>query len=201
MELKVNRTSARAARRFGLRVVTALSAAFLLVPSSVRAEDELSARVFAAHALDLRAAGVAGEVRAAAVLAEMPGVPLTGAEASLAILWAPFFENAIVKLGRVQSAAPVALYYNPLLDIAVFTLWERREGQYRVASIRALPGENLADSEATVADSAAMDGRREWAGRCTLKNHCCPPRRLPPRPSCKRTGRRSRPPYVRRCRG
>ena len=151
MELKVNGTSASAARRFGLRVVAALSAAFLLVPSSVRAEDELSARVFAAHALDLRAAGVAGEARATAVLAEMPGVPLTGADASLAILWAPFFENAIVKLGRVQSDAPVALYYNPLLDIAVFTVWERREGQYHVASIRALPGENLADSEATVA--------------------------------------------------
>ena len=134
-----------------MRVAGTLAMAALLVPCPANvAAEESAARVFAAHALDLRAAGVVGEARAAAVLAGMPGVPLTGAEESLPVLWTPFFENAIVKLGRVQSDAPVALYYNPLLDIAVFTVWEFRQRQYRVASIRALPGAHLADSEATV---------------------------------------------------
>lgn len=140
-----------ARRGFGVQAVVSLVTAILLIPWCMRAAAEDSAaRVFAAHALELRSAGVAGEARAAAVLADMPGVPLTGAEASLPVLWASFFENAIVKLGRVQSDTPAALYYNPLLDIAVFTVWERRQGRYRVASIRALPGEHLTDPEAAV---------------------------------------------------
>ena len=87
----------------------------------------------------------------------MPGVPLTGAEASLPVLWTPFFENVIVKLGRVQSDAPVALYYNPLLDIALFTVWERRQTQYRVTSIRALPGVTSGRSGDCRGDSAALE--------------------------------------------
>ena len=67
-----------------------------------------------------------------------------GAGKSLSALWRPFFTNAIVKLGRLRSPAPVALQYNPLLDLAVFTLWEKQEEGYRVASVRALPGERLA---------------------------------------------------------
>ena len=65
----------------------------------------------------------------------------------LPVLWRPFFENAIVKLGRLHAEAPVALYYNPLLDVALVTFWERREGNYRIASIRALPGERLSTPE------------------------------------------------------
>ena len=134
-----------------MRVAGTLAMAALLVPCPANvAAEESAPRVFAAHALDLRAAGVAGEARAAAVLAGIPGVPLTGAEESLLVLWTPFFENAIVKLGRVQSSAPVALYYNSLLDVAVFTVWERQQRQYQVASIRALPGEHLADPKADV---------------------------------------------------
>ena len=140
-----------ARRGFGAQAIVSLLTAVLLIPWCTRsAAEESAARVFVAHSLDLRAAGVAGEARATAVLADMPGVPFKGAEESLPALWAPFFENAIVKLGRVQSDAPAALYYNPLLDIAVFTVWERRQGQFRVASIRALPGEHLADPEAVV---------------------------------------------------
>ena len=112
--------------------------------------QETGLRLFAAYALALRAAGVEGAAAATKVLADMPGAGMVGAEESLPILWSPFFENAIVKLGRLQSPAPVALYYNPLLDVALFTLWEKREGQYHVVSIRALPGERLADPGADV---------------------------------------------------
>ena len=141
--------------RIAIRRIALLGAVLVAVASTVlcpiRAEvRESGPRLFAAHALALRAAGVAGERSAAKILTDMPGVPLTGAEESLPVLWTPFFENAIVRLGRVQSSAPVALYYNPLLDVAVFTAWERRQRQYHVASIRALPGEHLADAKADV---------------------------------------------------
>ena len=43
----------------------------------------------------------------------------------------------------------------PLLDIAVVTLWEQKDGHYRVAAIRALLGERLADPKATVPDQPA----------------------------------------------
>ena len=76
------------------------------------AAQESSARLFATHALALRAAGVAGEGPAAKVLAAMPGAGMAGDGESLSALWRPFFANAIVKLGRLRSPAPVALYYN-----------------------------------------------------------------------------------------
>ena len=55
-----------------------------------------------------------------------------------------------VKLGRLPSLAPVALYYDPLLDIAVLTFWIREQAGYRVKSIRALPGERLAAPDTAV---------------------------------------------------
>ena len=76
----------------------------------------------------------------------------------LPVLWRPFFENAIVKLGRVRAPAPVALYYNPLLDVALVTFWERREENYRIASVRALTGERL------VNPGVAVPEHPEWIG-------------------------------------
>ena len=111
--------------------------------------DSSAARLFAAHALALRTDGLAGEGAAAEVLAALPGAAAAGA--SPPALWRPFFANAVVALGRLPSPAPVALYYNPLLDVAVTTVWEKHDGGYRVAAARALPGERLEDPEAAVA--------------------------------------------------
>ena len=55
----------------------------------------------------------------------------------------PFFENAVVKLGRLNASIPVALYFNPLLDVALFTLWRRQGDAYVVHRARVLPGERL----------------------------------------------------------
>lgn len=119
-----------------------MAALLLPGPAHVVAQES-AARVFAAHALALRAAGVAGEARAAAVLADMPGAGMVPSE-TLPLLWGASFANAIVKLGRLGSPGPVALYYDPLLDVAVLAFW-RREGEgWRVTSVRALPGERLA---------------------------------------------------------
>ena len=139
-----------ARRGFGVRAAVSLITAILLIPwHAGAAAAESAARVFAAHALELRAAGVAGEARAAAVLADMPGAAVVDGEV-LPLLWSASFANAIVKLGRVRSSGPVALYYDPLHDVAVLTFWQREDAGYRVASARALPGERLEAPEAEV---------------------------------------------------
>ena len=107
-------------------------------------QPDTAAALFAAYALALRTDGVAGGTLAGALLAGMPGAT---PEAEPFPLWTTFFENTVVKLGRLRSPRPVALYYNPLLDVALFTLWEQSGDSYRVVSVRALPGEKLADRE------------------------------------------------------
>lgn len=119
--------------------------------SAAASAEEAGPRLFAAHALALRAEGVAGGADAAAALAAIPGAAASGGEESPAALWRPFFANAVVALGRARFPAPVALYYNPLLDIALLALWEERGDGYRLASVHALPGERLTDPGAAFA--------------------------------------------------
>ena len=127
-------------------IVTMALAATLMIASSTAAQGE-GARLFTAHALALRAAGVAGEKQAEEVLAAMPGAGMIRSVSPI-VLWSPFFANAMVKLGRLHSPVPVALFYNPLLDVAVVTFWVKREGGYQVSTVRALPGERLSDPKA-----------------------------------------------------
>ena len=134
-------------RTAGLALIMAALIAFNPARSAAQDPD---ARLFAAHVLALRAAGVAGEHEAADFLASLPGSGLLDAE-TLPILWSPFFTNAIVKLGRLHSPVPAALYYDPLLDIALLTLWERQDDRYGVVSARALPGDRLSNPEAVAA--------------------------------------------------
>ena len=127
-------------------------------------------RLFATHALALCAAGVAGDGSPAAVLAGLPGAGTHPGEVWPA-LWRPFFENAVVTLGRLRSARPVALYYNPLLDVALLTVWEARGEGYRVVTARALPGERLTDAGASATPVpswlAAENGPVEALARTT----------------------------------
>lgn len=129
--------------------ITARTALCLLLVVSVfgemgsaRAATESPARLFAASALAFRAAALGGETSAMSVLSTMPGAATVPNEVR-PVLWGLFFENAIVKLGRLQSSVPVALYFNPLLDVALFTLWRRQEDAYVVQRARVLPGERL----------------------------------------------------------
>ncbi len=128
-----------------------------------RAQDQqanTTDTLFVTHALALRAAAVAGSRVATDILANAPGTILLtdGADTdeTLSVVWSPFFENTVVKFGRVGSPRPVALYYNPLLDVAVLTEWERREQRWQVASVRVQPGERLADP------SVAVSSRPAW---------------------------------------
>ena len=138
----------------------ALLAASMVLAAALPARssgEAPGARLFAAHALALRAEGAGATGTAAVVLASMPGSGRVGDEL-LPLLWSPFFENAIVQLGRLGSLAPVALYYNPLLDVAVLARWEKQGEGYRVASVRALPGERLGEP------GAAAPLLPEWMG-------------------------------------
>ena len=116
------------------------------------AAEQPDPKRFAAQALAFRTAAIERSDAATKILATIPG---SAPADVLPSLWHSFFENAIVKLGRLRAPVPVALYYNPLLDIAVITLWEEKDGHYRVAVIRALPGERLVAPTATIPDQPA----------------------------------------------
>ena len=144
------------------RAIGSLVVATLLLAMPARADEESPARQFAAAALALRTDAVDGEDRALEVLAAMPGTGMVARE-TLPALWGPSFANAIVKLGRLRSSGPVALYYDPLLDSAVLTFWTREGAGYRVQSVRALPGERLAGPAAAVAVEPAWLSAKDGA--------------------------------------
>ena len=137
----------------------ALVVSFLMAvasaPTSVAGAEETGPRMFVAQALALRAASAAGGEEATLVFAEMPGANIVDREV-LPLVWSGFFRNAVVKLGHLASPQPMALYYNPLLDVALLTLWEEYEDGYRMTSARALPGERLSDP------SAEVPSRPDW---------------------------------------
>lgn len=128
--------------------VLALSWSGLPAAAAGAPPDRSEARLFAAHALALRTGGLRGDPTTMDILAAMRA---SGSAKAARALWPPFFENAIVKLGRLRSPTPVALYYNPLLDVALITFWRRGPGRYSIESIRALPGERLAKPGVRVA--------------------------------------------------
>ncbi len=139
-----------------------VAVAVMLLAAPAHSAEESPARQFAASALALRSAVVTGDERALEVLSALPGAGMVARE-TLPALWSPSFANAIVKLGRLRSTGPAALYYDPLLDIAVLTLWTREEAGYRVVSARALPGERLAEPDAEVAVEPAWISAQDGA--------------------------------------
>ena len=134
------------------RAVIAVSTIGLPLAAAGAPAERQETRLFAAHALALRTGGLQGDPATMDMLAAMPA---SGSARATRALWPPFFENAIVKLGRLRSPTPVALYYNPLLDVALITFWRRTQGRYSVTSIRALPGERLARPGIAVTEQPA----------------------------------------------
>jgi len=62
-----------------------------------------------------------------------------------ALAWSAFFRGTLVKLGRLPSEAPVALYYNPVLDVGVLQSCNvpAKSGPVTCQFVCALPGEVL----------------------------------------------------------
>ena len=137
-----------------MRVRAALGGILMLLAMAVTvsgrtaAQDrDADARLFAGQVLSLRTAGVAGADWLGTML---PGLAGADGEASASILWAPFFENAVIGFEEQHSPTPSVLYYNPLLDVALVTRWRKPQERYGVTHIHALPGERLAGPRAAV---------------------------------------------------
>jgi hypothetical protein len=64
--------------------------------------------------------------------------------AAHAALWHTFFRGALLSVGRIRSAAPMALHYNPYLDVAVIQGCDSLDYAGRMCQdLCALPGEAL----------------------------------------------------------
>jgi len=113
----------------------------ILLFVSVQAHADNPSRELASRALALRQSALDGDQQFSDVTSRMPGSGIVDSEV-LSRLWSLSFPNMIVKLGRHRSEAPVSLYYDPLLDIAVLAFWECDDGCH-VKAVRALPGEWL----------------------------------------------------------
>jgi hypothetical protein len=75
-------------------------------------------------------------------------------------LWSTFFRNVVVAGGHLASERPVVAYYNPLVDVFVLTVWQRRAGGggLDLLTIRALPGAHLARPDQEVGSAPAWQG-------------------------------------------
>ena len=123
---------------------------------------------FSGQAAALRRSVVDRDDMSMRVLGLIPGVswlvpPAATAAQRNSVLkqtWGPFFENAVIETRAADTPAPAALYYNPLLDVAVLTYWERTvDTAYRISELRIVPGERLSAADAaTPAAPAWMAG-------------------------------------------
>ena len=132
-----------------LAVAVALAAGLLAFQPQARAADS-APRQLAEQALALRAGGLSGGAGTMDMLAAVPGARALDRQA-LAVLWRPFFSNAVVQLGRMASSGPVALYLDPVLDIAIIAYWRNEGDGFVLASAHALPGARLLDGAAEAA--------------------------------------------------
>lgn len=120
---------------------------------------------FISTALRLRTQAVLDPEMTASYYAQMPRTAIgedPQFQAMRPLLWSLFFRNSIVKLGHLTSEAPVAGYYNPLLDIFVLTRWERQTPRrYSLHSIRALPGDQFGGNLSSNGDLTGPPWLRE----------------------------------------
>lgn len=101
----------------------------------------------------LRNAIVVRQQLALETLSLMPGTPwlLPGLGRdqvlhAMGAIWPDVFGNTIVVTTELDDGLTGALYYNPLLDVAVLTRWRHADGSAMASemlSMGALPGENL----------------------------------------------------------
>ena len=112
---------------------------------------------FPGQAAALRRSVVDRDDMSMRVLGLIPGVswlvPPDATEAQrnsvLKQTWGPFFENAVIETRAADTPTPAALYYNPLLDVALLTYWERTvDSAYRISELRIVPGERLSAADA-----------------------------------------------------
>ena len=112
------------------------------------------------HAVAVRTAAAYEMETTGQLLALIPGVRQTVPDdldeetflATLTLVWAKFFDNAIIVL-RPTPHSMSAMFYNPLLDMALLTRWEEDEDTLQISYLRAIAGVKIADGGAAVAPS------------------------------------------------
>ncbi len=118
------------------------------------AEPNPGSSPFEQRALALRRAATQGADEALRMVASIPGIsqlielnaPDDVSSKALEAMWIPFFENTIVRTFGENSPGPTAIYYNPLLDIALHTRWQlASRDNYQIVELRVIPGERLID--------------------------------------------------------
>lgn len=76
------------------------------------------------------------------------------------IAWSIFFRDTIMKIGALKSKGPTAIYYNPLVDVAVITHWESHSARrYEIRTAYAVPGYALAQRKERSSSSSPLP---EW---------------------------------------
>ena len=111
------------------------------------------------QALALRQSAIERDDMGVRVLDLIPGVSWllpqqvskTERTSILKKIWGSFFENAIVEIRDEETETPSVLYYNPLLDLALLTHWERpTDLSHQIRGLRVLPGERLSATDTMV---------------------------------------------------
>ena len=161
-------------RRGGRRLRAAVAAAVLAMgalagsPASVQSDgigsdisayDRMKAREFAGEVLEF-----ATRMRDRGITYWDVPLPHGGGGEFLAVMdfqWRRFFDNMGISFGRLRSPTPIALFYNPLLDIGLLTYWERRIESHAVTSAILLPGERLENPDGW-AHSAMFASAPPW---------------------------------------
>jgi hypothetical protein len=100
-----------------------------------------------------RALGIEGPKALASMLDTMPVGVLAHDQASSDkrwMLWSEFFKGSLTKLGNIDSRSPLIVFYNPMMDVAVFQGCEYPTGTAAPVCQRlcAAPGEVLEGTEA-----------------------------------------------------
>lgn len=101
-----------------------------------------------------RALGIEEPKALASMLDTMPVGVLAHDEASSdkrGMLWSEFFKGSLTKLGSIDSRSPLIVFYNPMMDVAVFQGCEYPTGTASPVCQRlcAAPGEVLEGTQAT----------------------------------------------------
>jgi hypothetical protein len=138
---------------YSLRVVALVGSSLLVLPAC--ANDESANRQNEAATsllIATRALGVERPHALAHVLDGMPRTDILGGGDDTAPrlkAWQMFFQGSLLKLGRIGSATPLALHYNPFLDVAVLQSCGRgQSGDMECRHVCALPGEALSGKSA-----------------------------------------------------
>lgn len=120
--------------------------------SGDRDDAALAVRTSASLFGATRALGVEAPAALASALDAMPPSSISrGPEDRAQRLsgWQMFFRGSLLKLGRLSSATPLALHYNPILDVALVQGCDHRVGTDVVEGCQkmcAVPGEVLSDA-------------------------------------------------------